>query len=73
MCLTESSLVNVGYVLPIFGSVGDPDPEPNPDPQDPHVFGPPGSGSIPDPLEVRIRILPFSQKCVKMSEIMPAK
>jgi hypothetical protein len=26
------------------GSVGDPDSEP--DPQDPHVFGPPGSGSI---------------------------
>jgi hypothetical protein len=29
-------------------SVGDPDPDP--DPQDPHVFGPPGSGSAdPDP------------------------
>ncbi len=35
-----------------FGSVADPDP--NPDPPDPHVFGPPGSGSTgsvadPDP------------------------
>ncbi len=28
----------------IFSSVGDPGPEP--DPQDPHVFGPPGSGLI---------------------------
>jgi hypothetical protein len=41
-------------------SVGEPDP----DPQDPHVFGPPesGSGSI-------------SQRCgsVKRTEIMPAK
>jgi hypothetical protein len=27
-------------------SVGDPDQEPDPDPHDPHVFGPPGSGSI---------------------------
>jgi hypothetical protein len=26
-------------------SVGVPDPEPDPDPQDPHVCGPPGSGS----------------------------
>ncbi len=26
-------------------SVADPDPNPDPDPQDPHVFGPPGSGS----------------------------
>jgi len=26
-------------------SVGDPDPEPDPDLQDPHIFGPPGSGS----------------------------
>jgi hypothetical protein len=27
-------------------SVPDPDPNPDPDPLDPHVFGPPGSGSI---------------------------
>jgi hypothetical protein len=27
-------------------SVADPDPNPDPDPPDPHVFGPPGSGSI---------------------------
>jgi hypothetical protein len=26
-------------------SVADPDPNPDPDPQDPHVFGPPGSGA----------------------------
>jgi hypothetical protein len=30
----------------IFGSVPDPDPNPDPDPPDPHVFGPPGSGSF---------------------------
>ncbi len=30
----------------VFGSVGDPDPEPDQIPKDPHVFGPPGSGSI---------------------------
>ncbi len=28
-----------------FTSVGDPDSEPDTDPQEPHVFGPPGSGS----------------------------
>ncbi len=37
---------------PATSSDGDPDPEPDPDPldqdrmQDPHAFGPPGSGSI---------------------------
>jgi hypothetical protein len=36
----------------------------DPDPQDPHVFGPPGSGS-----KVRIRILIFSHE----GEIMLAK
>ncbi len=30
-------------------------PDPNPDPPDPHVFGPPGSGSISE-LWIRIRI-----------------
>jgi hypothetical protein len=47
---------------------GDPDPEP-----DPHVFRPPGSGSSGDrnPLsDVRIRILPFSHKCVERTEIL---
>jgi hypothetical protein len=43
-------------------SVGDLDPEPDLDPQDPHVFGPPGSGSFP-----------FSHKYVERIEIMPAK
>jgi hypothetical protein len=33
------SMTNCG----VFTSVADPDP--NPDPPDPHVFGPPGSGS----------------------------
>jgi hypothetical protein len=28
------------------GSVADPDPNPDPDPPDPHVFGPPVSGSF---------------------------
>jgi hypothetical protein len=41
-----------------FGSVADPDP--NPDPPDPHVFGPPGSGSTS--IEVWIRILLSSCK-----------
>jgi hypothetical protein len=31
--------------IPVI-SVGDPDPEPDLDLQDPHVFRPPGSGSI---------------------------
>jgi hypothetical protein len=50
-------------------SVGDPDPEPDPNPQDPHVFGPAGTGSDPlvrgmDPgIRIRIRI------CTKMSRI----
>jgi hypothetical protein len=33
--------LNVLSLLPLTSSVGDPDPE-----QDPHVFGPPGSGFI---------------------------
>jgi hypothetical protein len=40
-------------------SVGDPDPEP--DPQDPHVL---------DLLDLQLRILPFSHKCVKQTEII---
>ncbi len=62
--------------LMILSSAGDPDP----DPQDPHVFEPPGSGSIkvrgtdPDPqLRIRLRILPFSHKCVERTKIMFAK
>ncbi len=31
--------------LCVFYSVSDPNPEPIPDPPDPHLFGPPGSGS----------------------------
>jgi hypothetical protein len=30
----------------LLHNVWDPDPEPDPDPKDPHVFWPPGSGSI---------------------------
>ncbi len=30
----------------LLSSVADPDPNPDPDPPDPHVFGPPGSGSF---------------------------
>ncbi len=40
----------------------------NPDQEDPHDFGPPGSGG-PDP-EVRIRILPFSHKGIERTEII---
>jgi hypothetical protein len=45
-------------IMLLLISVGEPDP----DPQDPHVFGPPGSGSI-------------SQRCgsVERTEKMPAK
>jgi hypothetical protein len=50
-------------------SVGDLDS----DPQDPHVFGPPGSGSISHEVWIRIRILPFSHKGVERTEIMFAK
>ena len=41
----------------------EPDQEP-----DPHVLGPPGSGSGCICQEVRIRILPFSHKCVERTE-----
>ncbi len=58
----------LGTVHPTFlTSVGDPDQEPDSDPKDPHVFGPPGSGSISQ------RILLFSHKCVERTGIMPAK
>ncbi len=50
-------------ICSVADSVGDLDPEP--DPQDPHVFGPPGSGSG--------SISPFSHKCVERTEIMTAK
>jgi hypothetical protein len=33
-------LLSLGPFMQLYNSVG------NPDPQDPHVFGPPGSGSI---------------------------
>ncbi len=48
------------------------DPDPVPDPQDPHVFGPPGSGSISQMYGSGFG-LPFSHKRVKRTEIMPAK
>ncbi len=41
----------------------EPDQEP-----DPHVLGPPGSGSGRICQEVQIRILPFSQKCAERNE-----
>jgi hypothetical protein len=47
-------------------SVGDPDT------QDPHVFGPPGSGSISQRSGPG-RILTFSHKGVEQTEIMLAK
>ncbi len=34
------------YVAIMETSVADPDPNPDLDPTDPHVFGPPGSGSF---------------------------
>ncbi len=47
------NLLTSGFPLPVpeMPKVADPDP---------HVFGPPGSGSIGQ--EVRIRILPFPHK-----------
>jgi hypothetical protein len=42
-------LLRVHYNLKLSSlkiGVGNPNPEPDPDPQDPHVFGPPRSGSI---------------------------
>jgi hypothetical protein len=71
------------YCHPLqYISVGDPDPNP----QDPHGFGPTGSGSISQRYESGIRlrtsdpesgsgprILPFSHKCVDRTEIMLAK
>ncbi len=33
-------------------SVPGPDPHPDPDPSDPHVFGPPGSGSFYQPAKI---------------------
>jgi hypothetical protein len=58
------------------GSVGDPDPS-----ADPHVFGPPGSGSISQRYESGSGSssgsgsvsFPFSHKFVQRTEIMPAK
>jgi hypothetical protein len=51
------------------GSVEDPEP----DPQDPHLFGPPGSGSGSYQSDVWIRILPFFHKGVERTEIKRAK
>jgi hypothetical protein len=52
-------------------SVGDPDP------QDPHVFGPPGSGSISRRYRAGSgsgsRSSFFSHKCVERTEMMPTK
>jgi hypothetical protein len=47
--------------------------DPKPDSQDPHVLGPPGSASIRQTAELRIRILPFSHIGVERTEIMLAK
>jgi hypothetical protein len=42
-CCVNCVIVHFFYYIPVsVGSVGDPDPNP----QDPHVFGPFGSGSI---------------------------
>jgi hypothetical protein len=41
----ENTVARLHFNL-IFTSVADPDPNPDPDPPDPHVFGPPGSGSF---------------------------
>jgi hypothetical protein len=56
-------------ICSVADSVGDPDPEP--DPQDPHAFGPPGSGSMSQ--RYGSGSLSFSHKCVERTEIMPAK
>jgi magnesium-transporting ATPase (P-type) len=37
---------HTGRKVTVKSSVADPDPNPDQDPLDPHVFGPPGSGSI---------------------------
>ncbi len=57
-------LISLLYICKF--SVGDPDP----DLQDPHVFGPPGSGSGSISQRYRIRILPFSHKGVEWTEII---
>jgi hypothetical protein len=67
-CKEVSQLIQLP--VPVVGiSAGDPDL----DPQDPHVFGPPGSGSVSQESDVPIRILPFSHKGVERTEIMLAK
>ncbi len=54
----------------VESSVGDPDP----DQQDRNVFGPPRSGSKSEVrIRLRLRILPFSHKCVEWTEIMHHK
>ncbi len=50
----------------LCSSVGDPEP-------DPHVFGPPGSGSISQRYGSGSGTFPFLIKCVERTEIMPAK
>jgi hypothetical protein len=59
----------------IKNSVGD--QEPDPDPHDPHVFGPPGSGSISQRCGSGSGSgpgsLPVLNKCAERTEIMPAK
>ncbi len=52
LVLLELFEVHLNFVLFFLASfwvgtsVADPDPNPDPDPPGPHVFGPPGSGSI---------------------------
>jgi hypothetical protein len=50
-----------------INSVGDPDP------QDPHVFRPPGSGSIIQRSGYGTGSFPFSHKCFERTEIRPSK
>jgi hypothetical protein len=46
-------------------SVVDPDSEPDPDS---HVIRPAGSGSISQRYVLRLKLLPFSQKCVVLAK-----
>ncbi len=52
-------------ICSVADSVGDPDP------QDPHVFGPPGSGSGSISQRYGSGSLSFSHKCVKTENDMP--
>ncbi len=60
---TEQACTVFFNVPDVFGSVGDQDPEPDPAPRDPLFFGPPGSHE--SEVRIRLRILPFSHRCVE--------